>query len=90
MQGDLFTRTNDAYQTGIKPDRYLFANKGEWNGIVVVLKVNVAIGTGIPALPVMRLLSIGYIFYFRKRNSMFIKRLGRFPLLWQLGNHVIH
>jgi hypothetical protein len=45
---------------------------------------------GIPALPVMRLLSTGYIFYFRKRNSMFIKRLGRFPRLWQLGNHVIH
>lgn len=48
------------------------------------------ISPGIPALPVMRLLSTGYIFYFRKRNSMFIKRLGRFPRLWQLGNHVIH
>jgi hypothetical protein len=44
---------------------------------------------GIPALPVMRLLSIGYTFYFRKHNSMFIKRLGRFSRLWQLRNHVI-
>jgi hypothetical protein len=48
------------------------------------------ITAGIPALPLRLLLSTTYIFYFRKRKSMLINRLGRFPHLQQLRNHVIH
>src|SRR6266566_9030086 len=52
MQRNLFSGVYNTHDMLIPPDRYLFPDQREWHGIVVVLKMNMAVGSNFSDTPV--------------------------------------